>query len=374
MNWASYRARFPAVSKLTYLNTAGGCPISLEAAAAGKQYFDEILEGGDTHWSAWMERVEKVRQQVADFLNAEASEIAFVPTASHGMNLIAQMLGQAGQSVLSADREFPSTTLPWLNQGVEVLIGGLKDDLSVDLVAAERLIDSETSAVVASHVQYHTGYRYELSTLRQLCDMGGLRLVLDATQSVGAYSIDVRRDQIDALVFSGYKFTTAGYGIACLYIKKELLASISSAIVGWRTAREPYDMIFDRLDLTNEACGLEAGHPLFPGIFTLGAALSLISKIGMDSITERITQLSTMLQDRLRASGYSISSPLEEKHKSSITLVSVNAAKQVAQKLLERGVFVSYAGENLRISVHFYNNEEDIDVLLHHLLDVAKAA
>jgi len=327
VDWAAWRREFPALDKLVYLNTAGGAAMSRAAAAAGKQYFDEILEGGDAHWPVWLERTEQVRQSLAALLHATPGEVAFMPTASLGMNLVAQMLARPGGRILVADREFPSATLPWLNLGAELTVLPLAEDGSVALDGIERQIDDRTTAIVASHVQYQTGFRYDLGALGKICERHGLRLIVDATQSVGAWPIDVTRDGIDALVFSGYKWTTAGYGVAGLYVSQALLDSVRLPVVGWRSARIPSAMAYDRLDLARSAHALEAGHPPFPGIFALGASLSLLAEIGVARIAGRIDALTATLHDGLAAQGYAVASPRDPAVRSGITLVPVGGGR-----------------------------------------------
>lgn len=360
VDWNAYRELFPAVSKMTYLNTAGGCALSVAAAAAGKQYFDEMLDGGDTHWSAWNARTEEVRCTLASLLHADPHDVAFVPNASLGMNLIARMLAEPGRRILAADKEFPSATLPWLNCGAEVAFVPLAQDGSVDLSHAEALLTPDATAFVASHVQYHTGYRYDLAVLRRFCDRHGLRLIVDATQSVGAYPVDVTSSRLDALVFSGYKWTTAGYGVGGLYVNRDLLETRPLPVVGWRSSRTPSDMVYDRLDLAPEGRALEAGHPPFPGIFALGAGLSLIQEIGVQRIAERVDGLTGLLHDGLRSRGYAIASPQTPAARSSITLVSMEHAGAIAERLYRHNVFVSSFEGKLRVSLHFYNDETDI--------------
>lgn len=372
MDWAFHRQRFPALSKLTYLNTAGGCAMSLDAAAAGKRYFDEMLEGGDTHWQSWIERTEAVRRSLAGLLNASLSEIAFMPTASLGMNLIAQMLADPDDRVIVAEKEFPSVTLPWLNQGAKLSFLPLERDGSVDLADAAKLVDTRTIAFVVSHVQYHTGYRYDLGALRTFCDRHSLRLIVDATQSVGAYPIDVERDRIDGLVFSGYKWMTAGYGVAGLYVRQSLLDIAPLPIVGWRSSPAPYEMVYDHLDIVRAGHALEAGHPPFPGIFALGASLSLVREIGVQRIFERVEGLTGALHERLKARGFSVASPERADARSGITLVPVTEPKHIAERLMVRNVFVSSIDENLRVSLHFYNDEDDIETFVDHLQDLAE--
>ena len=374
MDWSDYRRRSPALGKLVYLNTAGGGPLSRDAAAAGKRYFDEMLEDGDRHWGSWLERTEDARASLAALLNAEPGEIAFMPTASLGMNLIARMVAKPGDHVLAAEGEFPSATLPWLNQGAEMSFLPILADGSVDLGRADAYVGPKTTAFVASHVQYRTGYRYDLGRLRSFRDRHGLRLIVDATQSLGAYPIDVARDGIDALVFSGYKWLNAGYGIAGLYVRRALLESAAPPVVGWRSASQPSEMVYDRLDLARTGPALEAGHPPFAGIFALGASLSLISEIGAERIATRVGGLTALLHDRLEARGHGVASPRRAEARSGITLVPVDEATSLAKRLMERGVFVSSVEDRLRVSLHFYNNEDDIESFLDQLHALGSSA
>ncbi len=303
-------------------------------------------------------------------LNAEPGEIAFTQTASLGLNMIARMIAKPGDQILSGAGEFPSVTLPWLNQ--DNAIGYLEPaaDGAFDLTHAGALVRPNSKAFAASHVGYNTGFRYDLDALGRFCGDHGLALVVDATQSFGAHPIDVKRSGVDALVFSGYKWATAGYGVAVLYLSQRLLASSPLPVVGWRSARAPYDLIYDHLDITREARALEAGHPLLPGILSLGAALSLIEEIGMENIAARIAGLTGTLHERLAQAGYAIASPTDPSSRSAITLIAMADADRAAARLKARGVITTARGGRLRLSLHFYNNEDDIDMLLARLGEI----
>ena len=78
-----------------------------------------MLAYGDNPYEEWLERIEKTRSLVAGYMGAETEEIAFTTNTSHGMNLVAQMNKEKG-TVLTMQDEFPSSTFPWLNQGVKI--------------------------------------------------------------------------------------------------------------------------------------------------------------------------------------------------------------------------------------------------------------
>lgn len=367
IDWPSVRTLFPAVERYTYLNTASGGVMSAYAADAAKQYYDEAHTRADVLWDEWLDRAEQVRRQTARFLNAEPDEIAFLPNASLGLNLAAQLFDNDG-AVLATEDEFPSGTLPWLQRGYPVRFLPTAADGSVSLDALRTTVTPDSRYLVASSVQYRTGFRLDLGAWGRFCRAHNLTFIVDATQGVGAFPIDVQRHQIDVLVFSGYKWATAGYGIAVLYIRKDLLASRPLPMVGWRSAREPYALHNDTLDLASHTTALELGHPLFPGIFALGGALRLFDEIGPARIAARVQALTAYLHQRLAEHGVPILSTRDPAHQSGITMVGVANPHQVVQTLKAKDIFVAARGRGLRVSLHGYNSHDDVDRCIEALL------
>ena len=366
MTWETVRARFPAAQRYTYLNTASAPPISVDAARAGQRYYEEMLADADIPWERWLAEVEHVRHTLASFIHARPSDIAFVPNASHGMNLAAQMIRSRGSVVTMAD-EFPTSTLPWLQQGHHLQFVESGPRGTIDPAAVERAITDDTVAIVTSHVQFGTGFRCDLSTLARVAHERGLPLVVDAAQSMGAMPIDVERDAVDVLVFSGYKWPMAGYGNGGLYIAPSFLARYASPVAGWLSAVEPDRHVNDRLDLKSSATVVEVGCPNFAGIFALGAALDLLSDIGIDRVAERIHELTDYLHERLASRGYVVASPDYRRQRAGITVVESDRAAEVVDALTRRQIIVSARGRGIRVSVHVFNAPEDIDRLIEAL-------
>jgi len=348
IDWNELREHFTALKDRVYLNTAGGGPMSREAIEAVRAYFDEFFHEGDTRWNDWLERVETTRARLARFLHTSSHDVAFLGNASLGLNFVADMLD--GDVVTLTD-EFPSVTMPWLVRGRSVRF----------LDSPEHIEDVETDVLALSLVQYKTGYRLDLAEVSEMCKERDIRLVIDATQGFGVFPIDLERTPVDALVFSGYKWANAGYGIAPLYLSRKLLEKRALPAAGWRSAEVPYDLESTKLDLTTEARGLELGHPPFAGVFALGGALALVESIGIDSIASRVDELVSVLHRGLDARGIAITSPRERSHRSSITMVNVPEPEATRAALEEKNILVSARGDGLRVSVHYYNTEDEID-------------
>ena len=372
MDWDQVRALFPALENQVYLNTAGGGPLSERAAAAGARYYEQSLRDGDVHWDEWLEEVETVRRQLARFVNCRPANIALMANASTGLNIAAHMLKGRGRVLAVAD-EFPSCTLPFLQQGFDVDFVPTERDGTVGLRDLEAATSDATAALAISFVQYKSGFRNDLDRLGAFCRERDLVFVVDATQGFGAFPIDVSESYIDFLSTSGYKWANAGYSIAGLYVSKRFLDPSTFPLVGWRSAREPYALAYDELDLNDGALALEQGHPPFAGAFALGAALGLIQEIGLGKITARIVELTRYLHHRLNEAGIWVLSTRDEPNLSGITLVAADNPAEVVSALRERGILVSTRGQGIRVSTHYYNNHSDIDRFVEAVAKITSA-
>jgi selenocysteine lyase/cysteine desulfurase len=228
----------------------------------------------------------------------------------------------------------------------------------------------ETRAFVLSSVQFANGYRADLEAIGTACRERDIAFVVDATQSVCAYPIDVRQCSIDALVFSGYKWATAGYGIAVLHLTEELLQR-RAPLVGWRSARVPYLLENDRLEISNTGAAHELGHPTFPGIFCLGEALRLFTEAGVERVSKRIDQLVSDLRDRIEKLDYRIVSNGETGETSGILLIESGNADALSAELRQRDVWTTARAGGLRVSVHAYNDESDLEAFAEALAELS---
>jgi cysteine desulfurase/selenocysteine lyase len=360
IDWLAVRAEFPAASRYTYLNSAAAPPISRRAATEAERYYREMLREGDLRWMAWNEQVETVRARAAALLNADPDEVAFTFSSSHAFSLLAPLLGPPAHIVAMRD-EFPSGTLPFLQYGDEITFVESRADSTIALEDIEAAITERTRAVVSSSVMYATGFRQDLAGLGDICRRRGVRLLVDATQSIGVSPIDVKAERIDALAFSGYKWTMAGYGIGVMYVSRELLRGGRVPVAGWWSARDPETVINDRLDLKNTAAVFEVGCPHFAGIFALGGSLELLAELGPRAIEQRVAELTDYLHERLSSAGFEIASPRERTRRAGITIVKMDSAQSVVDRLAQAGIIVAARGAGVRAAMHIFNVERDAD-------------
>lgn len=355
------RRLFPALKNYTFVNAAGGSPIARPVAEAGALYYREALEHGDAYWENWLERQEAARAGLAAFIGASPKEVGFTLNTSHGMSLVAGALKGRG-TVLTMRDEFPSSTLAWLNAGFNVKFMEPQDG-KYSLDSIEKNL-AGIKILVTSYVQYRTGFRQDLETLGKLCRRRGVLFVVNATQALGAMPVNVKAAKIDFMVFSCFKWTMAGYGAAGLYASGKHLGKIKFPEAGWRSVASPEKMDNLAKAMKKEASAVETGCLHFPNIFALGASLKFLSGLGVENIQARIFELNDYLLESLGAMGAATATPLERECRSGITVIKCRRAAEAVEKLVRAGIMTSARGAGIRISLHFYNNRQDIDRLI----------
>ena len=355
--WDEVRRDFPGLAGKCYLNAAATSLTPRPVREAVQGFYRELEMGGELFWDAWIEQREAVRRKLARFVGAEPDEIAFVPNTSTGMNLIADLIERDGP-VLTDELEFPAVTLPWIHRGVPVrFVNAVEGVLRLESFAAGQAPHAATLAI--SHVQYSNGCRQDLAAFGQI--KGSRHFVVCGSQSIGAFPVDVRRSQIDALASAGHKWLCAGYGAGFCYVSRALIAARPPRAVGWLSAEDPFAFDNRRLRVVTSHARTELGCPPFGPIFALGAAVDYIAGIGIEKIAERVLNLNTHLTTLLDRESFEVLSPGGD-HRSGQTLVRVPQPETARAFLLDRGVHVTQKPEGLRLSTHFYNDEHEVDI------------
>jgi selenocysteine lyase/cysteine desulfurase len=361
--WDDVREDFPGLERKAYLNAAATSLMPRHVREVVDGFYRDLEDSGDRLWGQWIERREAARRKVARFIGAEPGEIAFVPNTSTGMNLIADLL-EADGPVLSAEIEFPAVTLPWIHRGVPVrFVPAVEGVPRIESFAEGQAPRAATIAI--SHVQFSNGCRHDLDAFGRC--KGSRHLVVSGSQSVGAFPVDVKRSQVDALACAGHKWLCAGYGAGFCYVRQGLLDRTPPRAVGWMSGEDPYRFDNRHQVLLRTNARTELGCPAFGPIFALGAAIDYLAGLGMERIAERILALNMYLTFRLGHESFEVLSPGGE-HRSGQTLVRLPDPARARAFLAERHVHVTPKPEGVRISTHFYNDEKDIDACVDALV------
>ena len=303
---------FPVRRRLIYLNHAAVAPLPARVADAMRAHIADASEFGARHWKKWYREYDDTRERAARFVGGDPARLAFLPSTSHALNMVAQGLDwRPGDNVVGDDLEFPANVYPWMNlarRGVEYRIARSREGvLGADDFAP--LVDERTRVVAVSWVTFHSGFVFPLADLGALCRDRNALFVVDGIQGLGTMPIDVQGLSIDVLAADSHKFLYGPEAMAILAFSEKAKASIAPPWTGWwnvpwRESQLAYDLTLYENGRRFEAGSLPTDH-----VFGLAAAIDLLTDVGMENARQRIESLIAPLREGLAALGWTIRTP-----------------------------------------------------------------
>jgi len=361
MNWKAIRNNYPLVTKYTYLDNARTGAISRGTADALKAHIDDFLIDGALHREEWIAVRESARAKVAKALDVEVSQIGFLTDVSTGMSLVAAAMKKY-RTVLLVEDDFPSVGIPWIRSGFNIKWLKKEKSLSIDIQKVEDKLKQGIDILAISWVQYNSGYRINLDRLGELCSKYNTKLLVDGTQGFCALPVSPANSKVHVFVASAFKWMTAGYGVAVIYIDPELRKELQFQAGGWNSLVDFFGSWEEEENYKSTAEFLELGHPKYANLATLSHALGEMQEIGLHNIQEQTVHLSNYLQSSLEKAGIDTFSNFPIDESSGIRLMRGN--KELFEKLESNQVKVTFREDYFRVAPHFYNEEEDVDKLI----------
>ncbi len=373
------RDRFAALERCTYLNQAALGLIPVSTIDAMRTFLDQTAQFGNLYLTDEQEAriLDGVRSAGAQLLGAPPGAVAVVSGASEGLGQVASLLEPDGGTVLLVASDFPSVTYPWLGlaERRDIELRFIEDrpdrDLGQDLVEA---IDATTAIVAFSVVQYSTGTRIDPVPVARRAHEVGARVVVDATQLAGAGEVDMIGWGADALVTSGYKWLSAHGGVALLALAPDLAGRLPR-FVGWKGADTPFAFDARTLRLADDARRFELSTMSYASAIGLESSMAMLSSIGIARIERHARRLAALLVDRVAELRWRPFRPLDDPtatpHIVSLRHTHHEPAKTAAQLASRHQVVCGGRGSGLRISLHLYNDEGDVDRLAEALRDAS---
>ena len=365
------RKEFPAVERITYLDSGFQTPLARPVKAAIDRFLSESFETAGPK-SVWLDRVEQTRKKLARFLGASADEIAFTKNTSESMNIAANALPlRAGDKVLMIHGDHPNNAYAFLNlrrKGVTVEFVPM-----TEVVNAESLrpyIDASTRAVSMSQVTFHAGHRFDIESIGALCDEKGLYFVVDVMQAIGVVPIDAKALRATFIGSGSHKGLLVPQGLGLLYWDKSRIELEPAYLAAASLAEVPADLIArpDELELAPTARRFELGNFNLPAIHALGASLDMIEALGVQNIQNHCLDLGDHLIAGLDALDVRLVGPRDRQHRAPHIYVIALPAAEWLGHFEQNGIRVSPERDGICVSFGMFNIFADVD----HLIDIIK--
>jgi selenocysteine lyase/cysteine desulfurase len=362
-------------TELTHLNNAGLAPIPRSSREVVEYWIRRFYEEGVHCNDDYMAAVEVARGELAQFLGAKPSEIAFFQSTAGAVSQFAFGMGlKPGDEVVCWDQEYASNLYPWKaacdRAGAKLVLAPSGQELETPIESLLGVVTERTRVIAISWVQYQSGAITDLSRLSNFAKERGILTVVDIIQGAGLLPFDFHKSGLDAVCGGSHKWMCSPVGVGYLCLREELAMKLNPIMVGALT----YGTCEDKADLCTspkrDALRFESGSKQVLEITALGKSAKLLSETGLDRISQEAEWLAHKLMHGLRERGYAIRSPHGTHHRGAI--VNFTATEHSPLKDLMaietalKNTKISFArrGPGTRLAPHAFNTEADINLAL----------
>ena len=243
-------------------------------------HFGNAASKGHAHGWFAEEAVAQAREQVADLIGADSSEIIFTSGATESINLairgIAEKHAAKGRHIITVSTEHKAVldVCEYLqSSGFDITILPVNQFGMIDLAQLQASIQKDTILIVAMYANNETGLINPVAAIGVIAKQNGIPFFCDATQAVGKIPIDVIQEGIGMMAFSAHKMY-GPKGVGALYVrKKDPKIDIAPLFYGGGHERK-----------------LRSGTLNVPGIVGLGKAAEVCQTL-MESEAKRLREL-----------------------------------------------------------------------------------
>lgn len=326
------------------------------------------------------------RKAVADFIDAGSpDEIVITSGATASINLVAQSWGRkflsAGDEILLTEMEHHSNIVPWhllaRQKGIVLKFIPFNFDGCIDIKQIEQQITPRTKLISLTHMSNVLGTINPVREIASIAHQSGIKVLVDAAQSVPNMPVSVRDIDCDFLAFSSHKMA-GPTGIGVLYGKKELLEEMDPFMGGGEMIATVSTEEATWAEVPHK---FEAGTPNIAAAFGLTAAINYLTEIGMENIKKYKDRLTHYAIDAMRRveglqifgnsteRGSAISFRLDDVHAFDLAPfldqhgIAIRAGHHCAQPLMKKLNISATA----RASLYFYNTFQEIDIFVETL-------
>lgn len=366
-----YRSEFPILERTTYMisNSLGAMPRGVYAAMKG--YADMWATRGVRAWDErwWMLAVE-VGDEIGAIMNAPKGSVSTHQNVAACQAVVASCFDFSGKrnKVVYSDMNFPSVMYFWEAQRARgARVHTVKTDDGIT-VPAERMIDAideETLLVPMSHVIFRSSYLQDAKAIIDKAHRVGALVVLDTYQSLGSVPIDVQALNADFACGGVLKWLCGGPGVAYLYVRPDLGAKLKPTLTGWFAHQDAMafevgpiryaDPPFRFMNGTSHVPSLEAARP----------GVKIIGEVGIARIREKSKRQTSKLIAMADERGWRVNTPRDPEKRGGAVSIDMPDSYEVCSELLKRDVIVDWRPKaGVRMSPHFYNTDEEIDIAI----------
>ncbi|PQB05276.1 aminotransferase class V-fold PLP-dependent enzyme [Aureitalea marina] len=361
-----------------YLNGAYMSPQLRSVTQVGAQQLSRKGSPSGISIDDFFQPKKELRTLFNELIHGEdESNVAIIPSVSYAMaNVAANIDFKEGDEIVLLHEQFPSNYYTWENlvrsKEVKLVIvpdpkieKGRGERWNQQLLAA---INANTKVVAVPQVHWADGTLFDLAAIRKRADEFGAYLIVDGTQSVGAYPFSVEEIRPDALICAGYKWLMGPYSIGLAYFGPRFHQGkpIEDNWMNHQGSEDFARLVHYNPELKKGGVRYDVGESsnfiLVPMLIRALKQLLEWTPEAIQDYTHRITSDALEALNQLDVFVEEVS--FRSSHLFGIYLPQHMAMETVREQLKIAGIYVSYRGNAVRVSPGVYNTQEDLTLLV----------
>ncbi|MEU1970089.1 aminotransferase class V-fold PLP-dependent enzyme [Microbacterium sp. NPDC019599] len=347
-DWESFLASFDG--EPGYLDWAAFGPLSPNVRAEVHADAELLGSGRRSSIDLVADHAREVRDLLAQLLRTDAEQVVLQPSTTYG--LMQAIYGLSG-GLLVSRAEFPSLTVS--ASRAEAALGAIQvqwlepEGGFVTPEAVRDALTDETSAVAVSFVDFRTGYRADLSALRDV--IGDRLLIVDAVQGLGA--VDADWAAADVVCGNGYKWLRAGRGTGFAWFSARALERLTPVLSGF--AGTEGDLPLDAVPQpAASAQAFSVAGPDHLAFARLATAVRDIVEVGIEAIERELVARSGDVMYFADRYEIPVVTPREPERRAGIVALAPapQDAAPLAASLANHGLTVTVRSDLVRVAPH----------------------
>ncbi len=360
------KSLFDIPSDVTFLNCANMSPLLITVNQAGVDAINKRNNPWKIKIDDWFKPADELRLLFANIIKGDKENIALIPSVSYGIAIAANNISLRNQqTIIVLEQQYPSNIYAWRElskkSGAEIItIKREPGQTWTEAIIAK--INSNTGLVAIPNCHWTDGSLIDLEKVSKAAKKVNAKLVIDASQSVGAYPLDISKIMPDFLVTVGYKWLLGPYGLGYLYADSNYCKTGKPIEFSWlnKLGSEDFTSLVDYTEeYKSGARRFDAGgFPSFIHIPMAIAALTQIIDWGVENIQTTLSELTTEIENK--AEYLKLETPKRNCRVGHMTGIKItgNQVSTLSKKLAENKIFISFRGASMRIAPHLYNDKK----------------
>ncbi|RPG34566.1 MAG: aminotransferase class V-fold PLP-dependent enzyme [Muricauda sp. TMED12] len=349
------RKKFPVLNQCIYANTASAGLLSEDLMEWRQGHDLDFLIGGSEMKNKSFAHMPEIKKTVGKFFNCKAENVALVPNFTLGFNLLLEGLPK-DKKVLLVNKDYPSVNWPFETRDFSREYVDADEHMEENI--HKKVKNGNIDVLALSLVQWVNGVRIDFDFLKNLKkEFPNLIIMADGTQFLGTEAFDFEESGIDILGASAYKWLLAGYGNGFYLVKDGVMDQFDLKGIGNGSvnndASKRNSITFCKF--------LEPGHLDSLNFGSLEFAINFLDEIGLENVQAQLEKLSKRALTAF--SELDLLEPAITKRKQHSTIFNIKGNEKLFNKLTKENIVASPRGGGIRLSFHFYNTEEEIDVI-----------